>query len=165
MCDILWSDPIKNFGREKGPEKFVHNHVRGFSYLYTYKAVSEFLERNSLLSIIHANEARDAGCVRFSIELVLPLTTRRYWLYRKSHNGFPSVATVFSAPNYLDVYKNQAAIIKYEANLFNIRQFRNRPHPYRLPKFMNAFSWSLPFVGEKCTSRFSRKFGWSVTGW
>ena len=65
MCDILWSDPIENFGQEKGPENFVHNHVRGCSYFYTYKAVCEFLERNRLLSIIRAHEAQDAGCVPF----------------------------------------------------------------------------------------------------
>ena len=61
MCDILWSDPIENFGQEIGPESFVHNHVRGCSYFYTYKAVCEFLERNRLLSIIRAHEAQDAG--------------------------------------------------------------------------------------------------------
>jgi serine/threonine-protein phosphatase 2B catalytic subunit len=66
MCDILWSDPIEDFGNETGPESFVHNHVRGCSYFYTYKAACEFLERNRLLSIIRAHEAQDAGCVPFS---------------------------------------------------------------------------------------------------
>ncbi|KAI0253393.1 serine/threonine protein phosphatase calcineurin catalytic subunit Ppb1 [Lactifluus subvellereus] len=136
MCDILWSDPIEDFGLEKGPESFVHNHVRGCSYFYTYKAVCEFLERNRLLSIIRAHEAQDAG----------------YRMYRKSRKtGFPSVMTLFSAPNYLDVYNNKAAMVKYEANMFSIRQFNNMPHPYWLPNFMDAFSWSLPFVGEKIT--------------
>jgi serine/threonine-protein phosphatase 2B catalytic subunit len=35
MCDILWADPIENFGEERGTESFVHNHVRGCSYFYT----------------------------------------------------------------------------------------------------------------------------------
>ncbi|KAH9041475.1 Serine/threonine-protein phosphatase 2B catalytic subunit A1 [Lactarius deliciosus] len=136
MCDILWSDPIEDFGQERGPENFVHNHVRGCSYFYTYKAACEFLERNRLLSIIRAHEAQDAG----------------YRMYRKSRKtGFPSVMTLFSAPNYLDVYNNKAAMVKYESNMFSIRQFNNMPHPYWLPNFMDAFSWSLPFVGEKIT--------------
>lgn len=61
MCDILWSDPVEDFGQEKGSESFVHNHVRGCSYFFTYQAACTFLERNRLLSIIRAHEAQDAG--------------------------------------------------------------------------------------------------------
>ena len=49
-------------------------------------ACCEFLQRNSLLSIIRAHEAQDAG----------------YKMYRKSQTtGFPSLITIFSAPNYV----------------------------------------------------------------
>ncbi|KAH7098079.1 Metallo-dependent phosphatase [Auriculariales sp. MPI-PUGE-AT-0066] len=136
MCDILWSDPVEDFGSEKTQETFIHNHVRGCSYFFTYQAACQFLDRNQLLSIIRAHEAQDQG----------------YRMYRKTRTtGFPSVMTIFSAPNYLDVYNNKAAVIKYESNVMNIRQFNATPHPYWLPNFMNAFTWSLPFVGEKIT--------------
>lgn len=36
------------------------------------------------------------------------LQTHRYRMYRKSlTTGFPSLITIFSAPNYLDVYNNK----------------------------------------------------------
>jgi hypothetical protein len=42
----------------------------------------------------------------------------RYRMYRKTKTtGFPSVMTIFSAPNYLDVYANKAAVLKYESNV------------------------------------------------
>lgn len=69
MCDILWSDPVEDFGQEKGSESFVHNHVRGCSYFFTYQAACTFLERNRLLSIIRAHEAQDAGCAVFPYAL------------------------------------------------------------------------------------------------
>src|SRR5205814_4746808 len=108
MCDILWADPLEEFGQEKTGEYFVHNHVRGCSYFFSYPAACAFLEKNNLLSIIRAHEAQDAG----------------YRMYRKTRTtGFPSVMTIFSAPNYLDVYNNKAAVLKYENNVMNIRQF------------------------------------------
>lgn len=136
MCDLLWSDPLEDFGNERNSEQFSHNSVRGCSYFYSYSACCDFLQHNNLLSIIRAHEAQDAG----------------YRMYRKSQaTGFPSLITIFSAPNYLDVYNNKAAILKYENNVMNIRQFNCSPHPYWLPNFMDVFTWSLPFVGEKVT--------------
>lgn len=108
MCDILWADPLEEFGQEKTNDFFLHNHVRGCSYFFSYPAACAFLEKNNLLSIIRAHEAQDAG----------------YRMYRKTRTtGFPSVMTIFSAPNYLDVYNNKAAVLKYENNVMNIRQF------------------------------------------
>ena len=37
MCDLLWSDPLEDFGQEKpNQESFCHNSVRGCSYYYRY---------------------------------------------------------------------------------------------------------------------------------
>lgn len=136
MCDLLWSDPHEDFGSERNNDHYVQNSVRGCSFFYTYNAIVDFLTKNNLLSIIRAHEAQDNG----------------YRMYRKNPStGFPSLITIFSAPNYLDMYNNKAAVLKYENNIMNIRQFNCSPHPYWLPNFMDVFSWSLPFVGEKVT--------------
>ncbi|KAF8908190.1 Metallo-dependent phosphatase [Gymnopilus junonius] len=146
LCDILWSDPISNFGHETDPSStgplldrsttFTHNATRGCSYFYTYEAVCQFLDRNGLLTLIRGHEAQDAG----------------YTMYRKTpKRNFPSVITIFSAPNYLDVYHNRGAILKYANKNITIRQYNSTSHPYWLPNFMDAFTWSLPFVGEKIT--------------
>ena len=75
-------------------------------------------------------------------------------MFRKTPTKkFPSVITVFSAPNYLDVYHNRGAILKYANRNITIRQYHARPHPYWLPNFMDAFTWSLPFVGAKSKLR------------
>jgi serine/threonine-protein phosphatase 2B catalytic subunit len=96
--------------------------------------VNRFLHANNLLAVVRGHEAQDNG----------------YRLYgADQESSFPSVITIFSAPNYCDVYNNKGAIIKYDNEVLNIRQFKEVPHPYYLPKFMNAFDWSLPFLGEK----------------
>ncbi|OBA22115.1 Metallo-dependent phosphatase [Metschnikowia bicuspidata var. bicuspidata NRRL YB-4993] len=136
MCDLLWADPVEDYDEDNIDRTFVRNTVRGCSYAYTYKAACQFLERTGLLSIIRAHEAQDAG----------------YRMYKRTKTmGFPSLLTMFSAPNYLDTYNNKAAVLKYENNVMNIRQFNSSPHPYWLPQFMDVFTWSLPFVGEKIT--------------
>lgn len=139
MCDLVWADPIETYDEDadsKSPDKFVPNSVRGCSFAFNYQAACDFLQRTGLLSIIRAHEAQDAG----------------YRMYKNTKTlGFPSLLTLFSAPNYLDTYKNKAAVLKYESNVMNIRQFNMSPHPYWLPDFMDVFTWSLPFVGEKVT--------------
>ncbi|CUS20195.1 LAQU0S01e01134g1_1 [Lachancea quebecensis] len=139
MCDLMWADPTETYDEDaddpSGP-KFVPNSVRGCSFAFTYQAACDFLQRTGLLSIIRAHEAQDAG----------------YRMYKNTEAlGFPSLLTLFSAPNYLDAYKNKAAVLNYSNNVMNIRQFNMSPHPYWLPNFMDVFTWSLPFVGEKVT--------------
>ncbi|KZS89103.1 Metallo-dependent phosphatase [Sistotremastrum niveocremeum HHB9708] len=133
LCDLLWSDPEDHFGDRPSAQGFVHNQTRGCSFNFTYEAACQFLERNRLLSIIRGHEAQDIG----------------YRMYKKTSKSFPSVMTIFSAPNYLDAYGNKAAVLKYVNKNIVLRQFNACPHPYWLPNFMNAFTWSLPFVGSK----------------
>lgn len=133
FCDLLWADPIAN-DTGSSPEKYKSNEVRGCSYFFNSTAVNTFLKRNKLLTVIRAHEAQLEG----------------YKMHTWNGPGeFPVVITIFSAPNYCDVYNNKGAIIKFDDNNLNIQQFNYSGHPYILPNFMDLFTWSIPFVIEK----------------
>lgn len=140
FCDLLWSDPVD----EEKPDqiartetaKFIPNDVRGCSYLFGYEAAASFLKKNGLLSVVRAHEAQLQG----------------YKMHQTNpRNGFPTVLTIFSAPNYCDCYNNTGAVLRFSGNTMNIQQFNYSQHPYHLPNFMDVFTWSVPFVSEKVT--------------
>jgi len=142
LCDLIWSDPLETPEGQverkgkKGNPPFIPNEVRGCSYFYTFDGAAKFLQKNSLLSVIRAHEAQLEG----------------YKMHKTNQaTGFPSVITIFSAPNYCDCYNNKAAILKFDNSTLNILQFNCSPHPYHLPNFMDVFAWSTPFVIEKVT--------------
>lgn len=142
LCDLLWSDPLEPKEGEpaakskKSSPPFIHNEVRGCSFFFSFDGAAKFLQKNSLLSIIRAHEAQLEG---YKMHKTNPST------------GFPSVITIFSAPNYCDCYNNKGAILKFDNSTLNILQFNCSPHPYHLPNFMDIFAWSMPFVIEKVT--------------
>ena len=70
-------------------------------------------------------------------------------MHNWDNKSFPMVITLFSAPNYCQMYKNKGAIIRLKENNLDIDQFKFTSSPYYLPHFMNLFTWSIPFVSEK----------------
>merc|ERR1719471_1043700 len=116
-----------------GSRIMTHVSVHLFLELKLFKL---FLKKNNLTAIIRAHEVQYNG---YKMHFV------------NQQSQIPRVITIFSAPNYCDVYKNKGACLKFDNELLNIRQFVCSPHPYYLPNFMDVFSWSLPFVAEKVT--------------
>mmetsp|Transcript_32325 Transcript_32325/g.55924 ORF Transcript_32325/g.55924 Transcript_32325/m.55924 type:complete len:407 (+) Transcript_32325:2348-3568(+) len=136
MCDILWSDPAEHNGVATDAE-FLANPNRGCSYIYNSYGCQRFLTRNNLLTVIRAHEAQLEG----------------YKFYNWG-GTFPAVITLFSAPNYCNVYKNLGAIAKFRAGKLEIVQFAFSEPPYTLPDNLDAISWSLPFVIQKVLEMF-----------
>ena len=133
ICDLLWSDPVDKDADALTVE-WAPNKTRGCSFIFGAKAAIPFLNRNNYLTVIRGHEAQIEG---FKMS---------QW---NTQVEFPSVITVFSAPNYCDVYNNKGAFIKFVDNSINIQQCNFSPHPFILPNFMNVFTWSVPFVSEK----------------
>lgn len=83
-------------------QRFKNNEVRGCSYFFNQDAINSFLQKNKLLSVLRAHEAQLDG----------------YKMHRwNGPQDFPVVITIFSAPNYCDVYNNKGAVIKFEVCL------------------------------------------------
>ncbi|KAL7671942.1 hypothetical protein ACOME3_006844 [Neoechinorhynchus agilis] len=135
QCDLLWADPSPDYD-QRDEEDFRFNKPRGCSYFVSYRAICRFLERNKLLAVIRGHQVVNEG-VQFYRE--------------RAKFKFPSLITLFSAPNYCDVYNNKGAVGLWNRNRFQIFKYKAQAHPFVLPNFLNAFTWSLPFIVNQVT--------------
>lgn len=132
LCDLLWSDPCQD--KEARHHKFSKNVERECSYKFGLEPVKAILKKNNFLSIIRAHQVQIDG----------------YKMHRwGGSQAFPSVITVFSAPNYCGSYKNKGAVILIENDKMNIKQYKDVEQPFSLPNNLDLFSWSLPFLADK----------------
>jgi len=150
LCDLLWADPVPEddtvgMNDDEIEEwrciDFRPNVTRGCSYEFGYAAVDTFIKDNNFKAIIRAHEVK-----RFGYE---------EHFFRDNDLDIPPVITVFSAPNYCDMYENRAAFIQMGVTgECKFGQITWTDHPYWLPNFDDAFSFSIPFVGECVTSMY-----------
>ena len=97
----MWADPVDNdTGKLESLTKA--NDARGCSYYFGYELAKNFLNKNGLLSVIRAHEAQANGFKMY------------HWGGQKQ---FPTVITIFSAPNYCDFYNNKGAVIKFKVHV------------------------------------------------
>lgn len=153
MCDLLWADPHWDTENpssctvEQHPQSeyytpvagsfemqptFFDNEQRRCSYLFNFACVKYFTSVNKLLCIVRSHEVQEDG----------------FKLYRANpNNNFPSMISVFSAPNYCDTFDNKGAIIQLREDSLGVKQFFCSPHPCVLHG-LNGITWSLPFVAD-----------------
>lgn len=114
---------------------FVSNTIRQTSFQFGYSAVAPFLKRNHLACIIRAHQVVDEGAKEH---------------FFMSRQEFPLVVTVFTAPNYCDMYGNKGAVLKVLQDDFEYHQFDAVSHPFYLPNFQDLLGFSVPYIMESC---------------
>jgi len=142
-CDLLWADPIPEGDAVGLPERqletwyntsFKKNDARGISFMMYYQAPLAFCNNNKISSIIRGHEVQKYGYYEHR--------------YRKREREHPLIMTIFSAPNYCDMYENRGAFLKLSHSSYDFVDVGWVDHPYVLPDFQNVFAFSLPFIAE-----------------
>ena len=67
-------------------------------------------------------------------------------------NDFPAVITLFSAPNYCDVYNNKGAVIKFNVCLYYLEQYLEHPaiQLHHTPLYIAPFYGCIYLVYTIC---------------
>lgn len=132
LCDLLWADPLDDKDARK--LSFTENAQRECSVKFGLEPVKKLFAKNHYLSIIRAHQVQHDG----------------YKMHRwGGQAAFPSVITVFSAPNYCGEYHNKGAVILIENEKMNIKQYKDVKQPFHLPGDLDLFQWSIPFLLDK----------------
>jgi hypothetical protein len=70
------------------------------------------------------------------------------YYFGKADRSHPVVVTVFSAPNYCDMYGNDAAVMCIKEDRYEYMVTKSVEHPYYLPDLTNAIHYTFPFIME-----------------
>eukprot|EP01107_Rhizomastix_libera_P004416 TRINITY_DN17452_c0_g1_i1.p1 TRINITY_DN17452_c0_g1~~TRINITY_DN17452_c0_g1_i1.p1 ORF type:complete len:540 (-),score=132.05 TRINITY_DN17452_c0_g1_i1:9-1628(-) len=140
LCDLLWSDPADEIGEEEEIKngEFQDNELRHISFTFGKKAISRFLAANEICTVIRGHQAINEGI--------------KEHFFLETSRSVPFVYTVFSAPNYCDSYGNVGGFLKIDNEGFHKLTFTNTDHPYCLPGFQDAFSYSIPILANHLLS-------------
>jgi len=142
FCDLLWSDPVDDYSPSDFPSmtnddwdaiEFLPNVTRHSSYMYGMKAVAEFLDDNDLACIIRAHQVQNEGYREHFVTEEDPIAM---------------VLTIFSAPDYCGEYGNKGAFLLVMKDRFEVQQIRAVQHPFYLPDFSDAITFTLPIILE-----------------
>mmetsp|Transcript_28421 Transcript_28421/g.71387 ORF Transcript_28421/g.71387 Transcript_28421/m.71387 type:complete len:905 (-) Transcript_28421:113-2827(-) len=158
LCDLLWSDPLPEntadgLDAAEMPEWFAvdfePNPDRGCGQVFGFQALDRFLRANDLLCVVRGHEVQKSGYHEHYFH-------RRELEPQRTH---PLLLTVFSAPNYCDMYGNQACVLTVcSSGAFRYLTEEAVPHPYYLRGLVDGLNYSLPFVFENLADLAARCF-------
>jgi serine/threonine-protein phosphatase 2B catalytic subunit len=117
LLDVLWADP------RDGIEIFSPNDSRGCSCYFGESSLKHFLKRNKLSQLIRAHELFNEG----------------YKIFKWGDPRHPELISIFSAPNYCDMYKNKGAVLSLTDKGLRFAQISSSPHPFVLRGYMDVF--------------------------
>ena len=90
---MLWADPFDKTA-EAQSKSFAANKLRNVSVMFGLKPAKELLDREKLLSIVRAHQPKPQG-----------------YEFHNWNGKFPTVITIFSAPNYEQMENDGAVLI------------------------------------------------------
>ena len=102
---MLWADPFDKPADAKSKE-FANNNVRNISVMFGLKPAKALLDREKLLSIVRAHQVKPQG-----------------YEFHNWSGKFPTVITIFSAPNYEQMENDGAVLISTDRGGFDVRTF------------------------------------------
>jgi serine/threonine-protein phosphatase 2B catalytic subunit len=82
LTDLLWADPFDK-PKDAQSKDYAKNDVRNISVVFGLRPAKELLKKEKLLSIVRAHQVKPNG-----------------YEFHNWEGNFPTVITIFSAPNY-----------------------------------------------------------------
>lgn len=106
LADILWADPFEKV-KDAQMKDYVKNETRNISVVFGLRPAKELLKKEKLLSIVRAHQVKPNG-----------------YEFHNWEGNFPTVITIFSAPNYEQLENNGAVLISTSVGGFDVRTFQ-----------------------------------------
>ncbi|XP_059179253.1 protein phosphatase 3 catalytic subunit alpha-like [Physella acuta] len=146
LSEVLWTEPCLQQPKSSRDSSFSGISERSATVCFSSDQLIEFLEMNNLQVLIRSNQPLHEGVYLHKVQI--QSNTVKDDKINDTLKYRAPLISLCSAPNYQN-YRNKGSYIVMTPDKINIRQFLWVPRPYCLPYFLNAFSWTLPFVTEK----------------
>lgn len=106
LADVLWADPFEKI-KDAQNNDYVPNKTRNISVVFGLKPAKALLKSEKMLAIVRAHQVKPEG-----------------YEFHNWEGNFPTVITIFSAPNYEQMENNGAVLISTATGAFDVRTFQ-----------------------------------------